>query len=91
MQIYWDLIFSRIIKVYFALYLFAYAAAIFFDYQQSLSTSAGQLLFSMRWHHALWPALLLLMLRFVYSLFYKGLSGQIWQFSIMIPWAGPFR
>jgi serine phosphatase RsbU (regulator of sigma subunit) len=63
---------------FFALFLFSYAAAIFFDYQNLLSTDIGQRVFSFRMHCAVLPLWVSFQLRFVYSLFYKKLPKQFW-------------
>jgi serine phosphatase RsbU (regulator of sigma subunit) len=69
-------------NLYFALFLFSYAATIFFDYQQLLSTDIGQLLLFIRLHHAVWPLFFLFKLRFFYSLFYRNLPKQFWIFLL---------
>ena len=71
-------------NLYFALFLFSYAAAIFFDYQQLLSTDMQQTLFSIKMHHAIWPFFLLFQLRFFYSLFYPKLPKHYWQYWIIV-------
>ena len=70
-------------NLYFALYLFSYAIAIYFDYQQLLTTNTADILFYLKIHRAIWPIFLVLKLRFIYSLFYKNISKQIWQFGII--------
>lgn len=69
-------------NLYFALFLFSYAAAVFFDYQASLSTHWGQELFYLRMHRAVNALFVLFQLRFVYSLFYKALPKQFWLISL---------
>jgi serine phosphatase RsbU (regulator of sigma subunit) len=69
-------------NLFFALFLFSYAATIFFDYQGLLSTDIGQQLFSLRMHCAVLPFWVMFQLRFVYSLFYQNLPKQFWIFSL---------
>jgi len=69
-------------NLYFALFLFFYAAAIFLDYQSSLSTDIGQNLFFLRMHRAVNVLFVLFQLRFVYSLFYQDLPKQFWIISL---------
>jgi serine phosphatase RsbU (regulator of sigma subunit) len=70
-------------NLYFALFLFLYAATIFFDYQKSLAPDIGQNLFFLRMHRAVFPLFVLFELRFVYSLFYKYLPKQFWIISLV--------
>jgi len=70
-------------NLYFAIFLFFYAATLFFDYQSSLSTDIGQNLFFLRMHRAVFPLFLLFQLRFVYSLFYENLPKQFWIISLV--------
>ncbi|MFQ5864928.1 MAG: SpoIIE family protein phosphatase [bacterium] len=70
-------------NLFFALFLFSYAAAIFFDYQASLSTDIGQNLFFLRMHRAVNTLFVLFQLRFVYSLFYRALPKQFWIISLV--------
>lgn len=67
---------------YFALFLFFYAAAIYFDYQQLRSTDIGQQLYFLRIHMGVRPIWLLLQLGFIYSLFYKAIPKQFWVISL---------
>ncbi|MCH8981649.1 hypothetical protein IH922_06495, partial [candidate division KSB1 bacterium] len=69
-------------NLFFAIFLFSYAAAIFFDYQASLSTDIGQQLFFLRMHRAVNALFVLFQLRFVYSLFYRDLPKQFWIISL---------
>ena len=69
-------------NLFFALFLFSYAATIFFDYQILLSTDIGHQLFSFRMHCAVLPLWVLFQLRFVYSLFYQDLPKQFWIISL---------
>jgi len=69
-------------NLYFALFLFSYAAAIFFDYQSSLTTDIGQNLFFLQMHRAVNILFVLFQLRFVYSLFYRALPKQFWIISL---------
>jgi serine phosphatase RsbU (regulator of sigma subunit) len=77
-------------NLYFALFLFSYAATIFFDYQILLSTDIGQKLLSFRLHCAMLPLWVLFQLRFVYSLFYKELPKQFWIISVAVFGLGVF-
>jgi len=70
-------------NLFFALFLFSYAATIYFDYQILLSTDIGQQLLSYRMHCAMLPFWVLLQLRFVYSLFYMKLPKQFWIISLV--------
>jgi serine phosphatase RsbU (regulator of sigma subunit) len=65
-------------NLFFALFLFSYAATIFFDYQSSLSVNIGQELFYIRMHRAVYIFFVLFQLRFLYSLFYNNLPKQFW-------------
>ena len=69
-------------NLFFAIFLFFYAAAIFFDYQASLSTDIGQQLFFLRMHRAANVLFILFQLRFAYSLFYRDLPKQFWIISL---------
>ncbi len=69
-------------NLYFALFLFFYAATIFLDYQNSLAPDIGQNLFFLRMHRAVFPLFVLFLLRFVYSLFYQDLPKQFWIISL---------
>jgi serine phosphatase RsbU (regulator of sigma subunit) len=69
-------------NLFFALFLFSYAATIFIDYQSSLSTDIGQNLFYLRMHRAVNTLFVLFQLRFVYSLFYRDLPKQFWIISL---------
>ena len=69
-------------NLYFALFLFSYAAAIFFDYRTLLAADIGQQLFSLRMHSTMLPFWILFQLMFVYSLFYKKLPMQLWIISL---------
>ena len=69
-------------NLFFALFLFSYAASTFFDYQMSLSPDIGQTLFSLRMLQAPVALVLLFQLRVVYSLFYKALPKQFWLISL---------
>ncbi|MCH7755955.1 7TM-DISM domain-containing protein, partial [candidate division KSB1 bacterium] len=69
-------------NLFFAIFLFFYAAAIFFDYQASLSTDIGQQLFFLRMHRAANALFILFQLRFAYSLFYRDLPKQFWIISL---------
>ncbi len=63
---------------FFALFLFSYAATIFFDYQTLLATDIGQYLWSFRIHCAMLSLWIVFQLRFVYSLFYIKPPIQFW-------------
>ena len=65
-------------NLFFALFLFFYAATIYYDYQILLATDIGQQLFSYRMHCAMLPFWVLFQLRFIYSLFYTKLPKQFW-------------
>jgi len=67
-------------NLFFALFLFSYAAIIFTDYQNLLSKDTGQQLLFFRLHCAALPLWVLFQLRFVYSIFYKKLPKQFWFF-----------
>jgi serine phosphatase RsbU (regulator of sigma subunit) len=71
-------------NLFFALFLFSYAATIFFDYQILLSTDIGQQLLSFRMHCAMLPFWVLFQLRFVYSLLYMKLPKQFWIISLAV-------
>ena len=71
-------------NLFFALFLVSYAAAVYFDYQSSLSKDIGQHLFSFRMHCAVLPFWILFQLRFVYSLFYRRLPRQFWIFALAV-------
>ena len=68
-------------NIYFALFLFFYAAAIFSDYQASLATDMEQQLYWLRIHVALNPFWVLFQLGFIYSLFSPKLPKQIWAIA----------
>ena len=68
--------------LFFAIFLFSYAATVFFDYQASLSTNIEQNLFFLRMHRAVNILFVLSQLRFVYSLFYKAVPKQFWIISL---------
>lgn len=70
-------------NLFFALFLFAYAATIFFDYEILLSTDIRHHITSFRLHCAVLPFWVSLQLRFVYSLFYKRLPKQFWIISLI--------
>jgi len=70
-------------NLYFALFLFSFAATVFFDYQASLSTHWGQTLFYLRMHRAVNILFALFLLRFLYSLFYKAVPKQFWIISLV--------
>jgi serine phosphatase RsbU (regulator of sigma subunit) len=69
-------------NLFFALFLFSYAATIFFDYQILLSTNIGRHLFFFRMHCAVLPLWVLFQLWFVYSLFNIKLPIQFWIISL---------
>jgi len=69
-------------NLFFAFFLFSYAAAVFFDYQILLSTNVEQQLRAFRLHGAMLPFWALFQLRFVYSLFYKKLPKLFWIISL---------
>jgi serine phosphatase RsbU (regulator of sigma subunit) len=77
-------------NLFFALFLFSYAATIFFDYQILLSTDISKRLLSSRIHCAMLPIWVLFQLRFVYSLFYKELPKQFWLILIAVVGLGVF-
>ncbi len=68
-------------NLFFALFLFSYAAAVFFDYQILLATDVDEQLRAFRIHSAMLPFWALFQLRFVYSLFYKKLPKLFWIIS----------
>ena len=70
-------------NLYFALFLFFYAATIFFDYQMLLSANIEQELFSFRLHCAMLPFWVLFQLCFVYSLFYQKLPKTFWLIAVV--------
>ena len=77
--------FSRLKQnLYFALFLFAYAAAIYFDYQHSLATNIGAQLDAVRMHRIVYIIFVVLQLRFLYSLFYKKVPKQFWVIMLAI-------
>lgn len=67
----------------FALFLFSYAATIFYDYQILLSADLEQYLFSFRMHCASLPLWVIFQLWFVYSLFEMKLPIQFWIISLV--------
>jgi len=69
-------------NLFFALFLFSYAATIYVDYQSPLSVDFGQQLFYVKMHRAVYILFVLFQLRFVYSLFYKSLPKQFWIISL---------
>ncbi|MCB0314243.1 MAG: hypothetical protein KDH84_13435, partial [Calditrichaeota bacterium] len=70
-------------NLYFALFLFFYAATIFFDYQMLLSADIEQELFSFRLHCAMLPFWVLFQLCFIYSLFYRKLPKTFWLIAVV--------
>lgn len=77
-------------NLYFALFLFSYAAAIYFDYQSALAMDVEQTLFAMRMHRAVMPLLIIFGLRFAYSLFYEQLPKRFWWISAALVGLGLF-
>jgi len=71
-------------NLYFALFLFSFAAIVFFDYQATLATHMGQELFYLRMHRAMNILFTLSLLRFLYSLFYKAVPKQFWIISLVV-------
>jgi serine phosphatase RsbU (regulator of sigma subunit) len=67
-------------NLYFAIFLFFYAASIFFDYQNTLYAGIDQTMVYIRIHRAIQPFYLLFALRFVYSLFYPRVLKRFWFF-----------
>jgi serine phosphatase RsbU (regulator of sigma subunit) len=70
-------------NLYFAFFLFSYAATIFFDYQILLSSNSADQLFAFRLHCVMIPFWLVFQLRFVYSIFYVKLPKQFWIVSLI--------
>lgn len=75
-------------NLFFALFLFFYAATIYFDYQMLLSTDIEQELLSFRLHCAMLPFWVLFQLRFVYSLFYRELPRPFWMIAMLALFLG---
>lgn len=71
-------------NLYFALFLFSYAAAIFFDYQILLSTNIGEDLYAFRMHCLMLPFWLIFQLSFIYSLFYDKIPKQFWIIALIL-------
>ncbi len=69
-------------NLFYALFLFSYAATIYFDYQILLSVNIGERLFSFRMHCAMLPFWILFQLWLVYSIFNMRLSIQFWIISL---------
>jgi serine phosphatase RsbU (regulator of sigma subunit) len=70
-------------NLYFAIFLFFYAANIFTDYQASLfGGQMGDLTFLLI-NRVMLSVQWIFSLRFVYSLFYSRLPGQFWPFSLL--------
>ncbi len=70
-------------NLYFALFLFFFAAVVFFDYQSTLATHLEPALFFVRMHRAMNIFFSLSLLRFFYSLFYKTVPKQFWIISLV--------
>lgn len=68
-------------NLFFALFLFSYAATIYFDYQAHLASNIEHSFSTMRIEYIVWPLFYVFQLRFIYSLFYQGIRKQIWQFG----------
>jgi len=65
-------------NIYFAFFLFAYAALIYYDYQLSLSVNIKDQLTFARLQRGFYALFVIFQLRFVYELFYKKLPKQFW-------------
>jgi len=65
-------------NLYFAIFVFLYAASIFFDFQHFLVISEHKELFYLRIHRAIMPYPPIFALLFVYSLFESRIPKQFW-------------
>ncbi|MFC1715634.1 ATP-binding protein [Candidatus Poribacteria bacterium] len=79
------LFFRRTVEnLYFAIAMFLTATSTFLDYQSSLAEHISRLLFYIRFHRLVGFLLVIFILRFMYSLFYKKLPRQFWLFSAVL-------
>lgn len=69
-------------NLFFAIFLFFYAAVIFVDYQHSLTVNFEQHLLFVRMHRAFYILFVLSQLRFLYSLYHRQLPRQFLFISI---------
>ncbi len=65
-------------NLYFAVSMFLIALLTFLDYQSSLAADMEQSLVYLRLHRCVMPFLIIAILRFMYSLFYKRSPLQFW-------------
>jgi serine phosphatase RsbU (regulator of sigma subunit) len=71
-------------NLYFAIFVFLYAANIFFDYQNFISMLADYDILYLRLHRAVMPYNSIFALLFLYSLFEEKIPKQFWIISLAI-------
>jgi serine phosphatase RsbU (regulator of sigma subunit) len=76
--------------LYFTIFVFLYAANIFFDYQNFLATDLTSGLFYLRLHRAVMPYTPLFSLLFLYSLFSDRIPKHFWLIALAMAIAGIF-
>jgi serine phosphatase RsbU (regulator of sigma subunit) len=77
-------------NLYFFIFLILYALNIFFDFQDSLSTSFDSALIFLRIHRAVMPFNSIFILLFLYSVFDLKISKQFWFISAGLIISGAF-
>jgi serine phosphatase RsbU (regulator of sigma subunit) len=77
-------------NLFFSLFLFTYAATVYFDYQTLLALDAEQHLTAFRAHCAVLPLWVIFQMWFIYSLFYPRLPAQFWVIGVAAVILGGF-